>query len=173
MADASAEPNRRLRLAYWLAVPILLALAVWCGLLIHSASGHSTREADADEAQRVASRFLTNLYTVDYKTYDRHTQRLLGDLAPKAKDLVEKGAARQKAVLTQQKLTVRSSVWSAGVITLASTTAEVAVTVNVTRTADAAKQKEARSPQPGYVRAKVTLVKRDGRWLVSDMRPVS
>lgn len=170
MADAAAEPDRRLSgrrlLAAFVALgTALVALIVWAAYLVRSTNAADTRRSDVEAVQTVARRVVTNFYSISYQTFDTDTQRVYADLADKFKEqAIQQLGATWKQTVTANQLVSRAAVAASGVINLGPKSAEVMVTVR--RTSESAQVK---APVGSFASAQVQLTKVGGRWLVSGM----
>lgn len=170
MADAAAEPDRRLSAGRLLTALIalgvaLVALVVWAVFLVRSTNAADTRRSDTEAVQTVARRVVTNFYSISYQTFDADTQRVYGDLAEKFKEqAIQQLGAAWKQTVTSNQLVSRAAVTASGVINLNPKSAEVMVTVR--RTSQSAQVK---APVGSFASAQVQLTKIGGRWLVSGM----
>lgn len=170
MADASAEPDRRLsgrRLVAAFAVlgVLLVALTVWAGILGDATYRADGRKADVDSVQSVARRVVTNFYSISYQSFDQDTQRVYGDLSTTFKEqaVQQLGTSWKQTVVTNQ-LVSHATVAASGVVNISAKSAEVMVTVK--RTSSSAQVK---SPVASWASAQVQLEKAGGRWRVSGM----
>lgn len=170
MADAAAEPARRLsgrreRAAMLGLGAALVALAAWAAYLVDVTHAADTRRGDIDAVQGVASRVVTNFYSISYQTFDTDTQRVYADLAEKFKEqAVQQLGATWKQTVVANQLVSHAAVATSGVVNLGARSAEVMVTVR--RTSQSAQVK---SPVASWASATVQLIKAGGRWLVSGM----
>ncbi|WP_329250615.1 hypothetical protein OG417_05415 [Actinoallomurus sp. NBC_01490] len=185
MADASAEPDRRLsagrgrlgamldrrfrggRLGAAFAALglIFIALTVWAGFLAKSTYAADTRKSDIAAAQEVARRVVIHFYEISYQTFDQDTQRVYADLdsAFKAQAVQQIGSAWKQTVVSNQLIS-NAALYASGVVNISSKSAEVLVTV--TRTA---RSSQAKTPVSSRVSAQVQLTKRGDDWKVSGM----
>lgn len=170
MADAAAEPDRRLSgrrlLTAFIALGVaLVALTVWATFLVRSTYAADTRRTDVETVQSVARRVVTNFYSISYQTFDQDTQRVYADLADKFKEqAIQQLGSAWKQTVTANQLVSRAAVAASGVINLSPKSAEVMVTVR--RTSQSAQVK---TPVGSFASAQVQLTKVGGRWLVSGM----
>ncbi|MEV5710976.1 hypothetical protein [Actinoallomurus sp. NPDC052274] len=170
MADASAEPDRRLsgrRLGVTLALlgVVLLALLVPAGYLADKTYAADTRRADIASVQTVARRVVTNFYSIGYQNFDQDAQRVYADMSDKFKaQAVQQLGTTWKQTVVNNKLISSAAVSASGVIDIQSKSAEVMVTVR--RTAQSA---QVTTPAATWQSAQVQLTKIGGHWRVSGM----
>ena len=185
MADASAEPDRRLsagrgrlgamldrrvrggRLGAAFAALglIFIALTVWAGFLAKSTYAADTRKSDIAAVQEVARRVVTHFYEISYQTFDQDTQRVYTDLdsAFKAQAVQQLGSTWKQTVVSNQ-LVSSAVVYASGVVNINSKSAEVMVTVKRT-----SQSSQVKTPVSSWASAQVQLTKRGGDWKVSGM----
>lgn len=185
MADASAEPDRRLsagrggrpgamlerfpggRLsaAFTALGLVFVALTVWAGVLADRTYAADTRKSDIAEVQNVARRVVTHFYEISYQSFDQDTQRVYADLdsAFKAQAVQQLGSSWKQTVVGNQ-LVSSAVVYASGIVNITSRSAEVMVTVK--RTSQSAQVK---TPVSSWASAQVQLTKRGGDWKVSGM----
>jgi hypothetical protein len=185
MADASAEPDRRLsagngrlgamldrrmrggRLGAAFAALglIFIALTVWAGFLAKRTYAADTRKSDIATVQQVARRVVTHFYEISYQTFDQDTQRVYTDLDPafRAQAVQQLGSSWKQTVVGNQ-LVSSAVVQSSGVVNISSKSAEVMVTLKRT-----SQSSQAKTPVSSLVSAQVQLTKHDGDWKVSGM----
>jgi hypothetical protein len=171
MADASAEPDRRLsprRLAVTFALlgVALVALTVWASVrLVPKTYAADTRKSDIEAVQTVARRVVTNFYSISYQSFDQDAQRVYADLSDKFKtQAVQQLGTNWKQTVVANKLVSSAAVSASGVINIDAKSAEVMVTVR--RTAQSAQVK---TPSASWQSAQVQLTKVGGHWRVSGM----
>jgi hypothetical protein len=185
MADASAEPDRRLnagrggRLGAMLdRVPggrigaafvalglVFVALTVWAGFLADKTYAAEQRKNDIAEAQDVARRVVTHFYQISYQTFDQDTQRVYADLDPafKAQAIQQLGTSWKQTVVGNQ-LVSNAVVYASGVVNISGKTADVMVTVKRT-----SQSSQVKNPVSSWASAQVKLTKRGHDWKVSGM----
>jgi Flp pilus assembly protein TadG len=186
MADASAEPDRRLsagrggrvgamldrrfrggRLgAAFVALGLVfVALTVWAGFLADKTYAADTRKSDIAAVQKVANRVVTNFYGISYQSFDQDTQRVYADLdsAFKAQAVQQLGSSWKQTVVGNQ-LVSSAVVYASGVVNISAKSAEVMVTVKRT-----SHSTQVKTPVSSWASAQVQLAKRGGDWKVSGM----
>jgi hypothetical protein len=170
MADASAEPDRRLsgrRLGVTLALlgVILLALLVPVGYLADKTYAADARRADIEAVQTVARRVVTNFYSISYQSFDQDAQRVYADMSDKFKaQAVQQLGTTWKQAVVSNKLVSSAAVSASGVIDIQAKSAEVMVTVR--RSAQSA---QVQTPSSSWQSAQLQLTKIGGHWRVSGM----
>lgn len=170
MADASAEPDRRLSgrrtiAAFALLGALLVGLTVWAGYLADWTHNAATRRSDVDAVQSVARRVVTNFYSISYQSFDQDTQRVYGDLADKFKEqAIQQLGSSWKQTVVGNQLVSHAVVAASGVINISATSAEVMVTVKRTSSSS-----QVKSPVSSWASTQVQLSKSGGRWRVSGM----
>jgi hypothetical protein len=170
MADASAEPDRRLsgrRLGVTLALlgVILLAILVPVGYLADKTYAADTRRADIEAVQTVARRVVTNFYSISYQSFDQDAQRVYADMTDKYKaQAIQQLGTTWKQMVVSNKLVSSAAVSASGVINIDAKSAEAMVTVR--RTAQSA---QVQTPNSTWQSAQVQLTKAGGHWRVSGM----
>jgi hypothetical protein len=186
MADASAEPDRRLsagrggrlgamldrrfrggRLGAAFAALglVFVALTVWAGFLANKTYAAETRRSDISAVQDVARRVVTHFYGISYQSFDQDTQRVYADLdsAFKAQAVQQLGSTWKQTVVGNQ-LVSSAVVYASGVVTINSKSAEVMVTVKRT-----SQSSQVKTPVASWASAQVQLTKRGDSWKVSCM----
>jgi hypothetical protein len=186
MADASAEPDRRLNAglrgrlgamldrrirggrlaAAFVALGLLfVALTVWAGFLADRTYAADNRESDIAAVQQVARRVVTHFYEISYQTFDEDTQRVYADLdsAFKAQAVQQLGSSWKQTVVGNQ-LVSSAVVYASGVVTISAKSAEVMVTVKRT-----SQSTQVKTPVSSWASAQVQLTKRGADWKVSGM----
>ncbi|MDN3359539.1 hypothetical protein [Actinomadura sp. DC4] len=186
MADASAEPDRRLsagrggrlgamldrrfrggRLgaAFAALALVFVALTVWAGFLADKTYAADTRKSDIAAVQKVANRVVTNFYGISYQSFDQDTQRVYADLdsAFKAQAVQQLGSTWKQTVVGNQ-LVSSAVVYASGVVNISARSAEVMVTVKRT-----SRSSQVKTPVSSWASAQVQLAKRGGDWKVSGM----
>jgi hypothetical protein len=170
MADASAEPDRRLsgrRLGVILSLlgVVLLALLVPVVYLADKTYDAEARQADIDAAQTVARRVVTNFYSISYQSFDQDAQRVYADMAGKFKEqAVQQLGTTWKQTVVNNKLVSNATVSASGVINIDAKSAEVLVTVR-----RIARSAQVTTPASSWQSAQVQLTKVGGHWRVSGM----
>ena len=170
MADASAEPDRRLsprRLGIALALLglVLLALLVPVGYFADKTYAADTRKSDIEAVQKVARRVVTNFYSISYQSFDEDAQRVYADMSDKFKaQAVQQLGTNWKQTVVTNKLVSSAAVSACGVVNIDAKSAEVMVTVR--RTAQSA---QVTTPSSTWQSAQVQLTKVGGHWRVSGM----
>lgn len=170
MADASAQPDRRLsgrRAVVLFAVlgVLLVGLSVLAGFLADKTYAAESRQADIGAAQTVARRVVTNFYSIDYQSFDQDTQRVYADLSDKFRQqAVQQLGTTWKQTVVNNRLLSKATVSASGVINISPKSAEVLVTVH--RVAQSA---QVTNPVSSWLSAQVQLVKTGGHWKVSNM----
>ncbi len=186
MADASAEPDRRLNAgrggrlgamlgrrtrggrlgaAFAALGLVFVALSVWAGFLADRTYAADTRRSDIAAVQDVAQRVVTHFFGISYQSFDQDAQRVYADLDGgfKAQAVQQLGSSWKQTVVGNQ-LVSSAVVYASGVINISSASAEVMVTVK--RTSQSA---QVRTPVSSWASAQVQLTKRGGHWKVSGM----
>jgi hypothetical protein len=186
MADASAEPDRRLsagrggrlgavldrrfrggRLGAAFAALglVFVALTVWAGFLADKTYAADNRKSDIAAVQRVADRVVTNFYGISYQSFDQDTQRVYADLdsAFKAQAVQQLGSSWKQTVVGNQ-LVSSAVVYASGVVNISDKSAEVMVTVKRT-----SHSSQVKTPVSSWASAQVQLAKRGDDWKVSGM----
>jgi hypothetical protein len=186
MADASAEPDRRLsagrggrlgamldrrfrggRLGAAFAALGLafVALTVWAGFLADKTYAADTRKSDIAAVQKVANRVIVNFYGISYQSFDQDAQRFYADLdsAFRAQAVQQLGSSWKQTVVGNQ-LVSSAAVDSSGVVNISAKSAEVMVTVK--RTSHSTQTK---TPVSFLTSTQVQLAKRGDDWKVSGM----
>jgi hypothetical protein len=186
MADASAEPDRRLNAgrggrlgamldrrfrggrlggAFTALGLVFVALTVWAGFLADKTYAADTRRSDIAAVQKVADRVVTHFYQISYQTFDQDTQRVYADLdgAFKAQAVQQLGSSWKQTVVGNQ-LVSDASVYASGVVNISAKSAEVMVTVKRT-----SQSSQVKTPVSSWASAQVQLVKRSSGWKVSGM----
>jgi hypothetical protein len=186
MADASAEPDRRLsagrggrlgamlgrrfrggRLGAAFAALGLafVALTVWAGFLADKTYAADSRKSDIAAVQKVANRVVANFYGISYQTFDQDTQRVYTDLdsAFKAQAVQQLGSSWKQTVVGNQ-LVSSAVVYASGVVNISAKSAEVMVTVKRT-----SHSTQVKTPVSSWASAQVQLTKRGDDWKVSGM----
>jgi len=146
-----------------LAVLVLLA-AVGVGYLAMSLRNADAGEAAAETAQVTAARYAEQLLSYDYSHLDQdfsQAQQLLTDDFRKqyiqATDVVRDEAVQDKAV-------IKASAVATSVVSADPDEVKTLLFVNQTTTTG-----QGSRPSIDLNRVVVTLVRQDGRWLVSDL----
>lgn len=190
MADASAEPDRRLNagratarrggrpgamldrgpggrvgVAFVALGLVFVALTVWAGFLADKTYAADTRKNDIAEVQDVARRVVTHFYEISYQTFDQDTQRVYADLdsAFKAQAVQQLGTSWKQTVVGNQ-LVSSAVVYASGVVNISAKSAEVMVTVQRT-----SQSSQVKTPVSARASAQVQLTKRGHDWKVSGM----
>lgn len=176
MADAAAEPDRRLsgRMkargvrpgAVFVALGLVfVALTVWAGFLVRRTHAQDTRKSDIAAVQDVARRVVTHFYQISYQTFDRDAQRVYADLDGgfRAQAVRQLGSGWKQTVVGN-RLVSNATVYASGVVDISGRSAEVMVVVK--RTSQSAQVK---TPVSSWASAQVRLTKRGDRWKVAGM----
>lgn len=170
MADASAQPDRRLSgrravVVFAVLAALLVGLSVLAGLLADKTYAAESRRADIDSAQTVARRVVTNFYSISYQSFDQDAQRVYADLSDKFRQqAVQQLGTTWKQTVVNNHLLSKATVSASGVINISSKSAEVLVTVR-----RVAQSSQVANPVSSWQSAQVQLVKAGGGWKVSNM----
>jgi Flp pilus assembly protein TadG len=181
MADASAEPDRRLSgdragrldrfrggrvgVAFIMLGTVFIALTVWAGFLADKTYASDNRKSDIVAVQDVARRVVTHFYGISYQSFDQDTQRVYADLDSgfKAQAVQQLGTSWKQTVVGNQ-LVSSAAVYASGVVNITAKSAEVMVTVKRT-----SQSSQVKTPVSSWASAQVQLTKRGDDWKVSGM----
>lgn len=190
MADASAEPDRRLKAgeaaerrggrpgalldrgpggrigAAFIALGLVfVALTVWAGVLADKTYAADNRKNDIAEVQSVARRVVTHFYEISYQTFDQDTQRVYADLDSgfRTQAVQQLGTGWKQTVVGNQ-LVSSAVVYASGVVNITGRSAEVMVTVKRT-----SRSAQVKTPVSSWASAQVRLTKHGDDWKVSGM----
>ncbi len=170
MADASAQPDRRLNgrravVPFAVLGMLLVGLSVPAGLLADKTYAAESRRADIDAAQTVARRVVTDFYSISYQHFDQDAQRVYADLSDKFRQqAVQQLGTTWKQTVVDNHLLSTATVSASGVIKINSKSAEVLVTVH-----RVAQSSQVTNPVSSWQSAQVQLTKVGGHWKVSNM----
>jgi Mce-associated membrane protein len=143
----------------------LAVLTVWFGLAVWQAEGEEDERAKASQSARQTA---VNLASLDHRSIQQGIDRVLSGLTGEARDqwATMSKDVRQSAEKAQSTSSVQDV--RAGVVSMDEDSAEVIVAVTAVTTSPSVKQ-----GQPRYYRWRFDLNRKDGRWLVSNMRLVA
>lgn len=170
MADASAQPHRRLSgrravLVFAVLGVLLVGLSVLAGLLADKTYAAESRQADVDSVQTVARRVVTNFYSISYQNFDQDAQQVYADLSDKFRQqAVQQLGTTWKQTVVNNHLLSKATVSASGVINISSKSAAVLVTVH-----RVAQSSQVKNPVSSWQSAQVQLTKTGGHWKVSNM----
>ena len=172
-ADAAAPPSsRRLRLALLALIALAAVLAVLSAVLAVQQRGHGQHRQRLEDARaaavRAARQEILNLDGLSAATIDRDLGRVLDGASGTFGTEFRKSQANLKTIITTQKTVSSGTVIAAGVVRADEATATVLVAVD--------RRVKDTSNAQGVVahdRWQLDLEQHAGRWLVTELQPVS
>lgn len=168
-AVSPSEQSGGRRVAGWVLTALaglLVVVLVAVGLLVRADRQAQAVEQARGEAVRAARTAATKILSYDYRRLDADfaAGRAL-TTSPFAEQYAKTTADAVKKVATDTKATVVAEVAAAGVEQASAHQVVVVLFVNQTTTSSRLQR-----PQVDQNRVEMTLVERDGRWLVSQVR---
>lgn len=160
----SARPSGRALALLALGLVGLLAV-VAVAATVPTLSAASDREERRSAVLAAARQAAVNFTTLDYRRLDRDLGRVRDGATGKFRRQFAAGTADLSTLVTQNKAVSRGEVLDAGIVSDDRDSARVLVVADstVTNAAESA-------PQKRHYRLQLDLVRRDGRWLVSDLQ---
>lgn len=154
-----------LRLAVVAVSAAVLVAAVLIGYLRWS---RPDREFGRDSAQvvQLAATMAEAAATFDPQDPAAAAEQAAALMVPERAEAFEREVAKSSADLARRGVTARAETASGGLEALGPAVASAVVALRVTQEADG------QSPERAVVALRVSLVKRDGNWLVVDVAPV-
>lgn len=165
-AVASAQSLRRRLLAGAIAFLVVaaLALAVIGGILavrVHAAEQEQQRRQAILQAARQEAIYLTSL---DYKTIEKDLQRIMQGATGEVEQMFADRSDVFQKTLSKNEVVTTGEVLSAGLASADHDSAKVLLVVDST-----VKNKEVPKGAIRHYRMWMTLVRKDGQWLVSKL----
>ncbi|MEO3829956.1 hypothetical protein [Actinomadura sp. B10D3] len=173
-AAADDEPRGWFRvgsLSTVLAVLVVLTIALGAGttaLALKLREQNATEEASKQGAL-AASRAAQKLSTYDYQTLDADLKAASATTTGKLHTQYDKLAQQLRTVAVQQQAVSNTTVIKTGVVS--ATPDKVVALVYANRSSATKNDKQQRLPEP--LRIKMTMVKKDGKWLASELTVLS
>ncbi len=172
-APAAGPETTSWRLANIVLIVVALALVATSTLLFVQGAGASPGDSRAETLSRQyravtkSARAETLAFlTVDYKNMDPLIKKVLAGATGTFKEQYDRTKVTLKASAQQSQARSTGKVLSVGISDIDDTNAVVFVAADSKVTNKATKGK----PQPRYYRLKLTMVRKDGRWLTSNLQ---
>lgn len=147
-----------------LAALLLVALAVG-GVQLWRGRDLSDPSAARDQAIAAASQLAVNFTTLDYRTFDRDSQRVLdGSTGTFRKEFVG-GKDQMKSLVTQNQAVTKGKVLDVGLVSLDGDSARAIVVVDAEVTNSATT-----TPAARHYRVQLDLDRSGSRWLASQLQ---
>jgi Mce-associated membrane protein len=171
--DDDDEPRRSRRGGLTTVIAVLAVLTVALGagttaLYLKVSDQKATEEASKD-ASFASSRAAQKLSSYDFQTLDTDLKSASALTTGKLHTDYEKLAQELKTVAVQQQAVSNTTVMKVGVVS--ATPDKVVTLVYANRSSRTKADKQQRLPEP--LRIKMTMVKKDGKWLASDLKVIS
>ncbi|MEU8340477.1 hypothetical protein AB0C74_02170 [Spirillospora sp. NPDC048832] len=169
--DDEPRRSRRGGLTTVIAVLAVLTVALGAGttaLYLKVSDQKATEEASKD-ASFASSRAAQKLSSYDFQTLDTDLKSASALTTGKLHTDYEKLAQELKTVAVQQQAVSNTTVMKVGVVS--ATPDKVVTLVYANRSSRTKADKQQRLPEP--LRIKMTMVKKDGKWLASDLKVIS
>jgi Mce-associated membrane protein len=170
--DDDGEP-RRARLGFSTVIAVLAVLTIALGagttvLGLKVKEQRATQQA-AKEATFASSHAAQKMSSYDYRTLDTDLKAASALTTGKLHTQYGKLADQLKTVAVQQQAVSNTTVMKIGVVS--ATPDKVVTLVYANRSSATKSDKEQRLPEP--LRIKMTMVKKDGKWLASEVTVLS
>jgi Mce-associated membrane protein len=171
-SDDDGEP-RRARLGFSTVIAVLAVLTIALGagttvLGLKVKEQRATQQA-AKEATFASSHAAQKMSSYDYRTLDTDLKAASALTTGKLHTQYGKLADQLKTVAVQQQAVSNTTVMKIGVVS--ATPDKVVTLVYANRSSATKSDKEQRLPEP--LRIKMTMVKKDGKWLASEVTVLS
>ncbi|MFI0484162.1 hypothetical protein [Actinomadura sp. 9N215] len=168
------EPRGRFRsgsLTMVIAVLAVLAIAFGTGttVLALKVREQNATETASKEASFAASRAAQKLSSYDFQTLDADLKSASATTTGKLRTDYDKLAQQLRTVAVQQQAVSTTTVMKVGVVD--ATPDKVVALVYANRSSATKADKQQRLPEP--LRIRLTMVKKDGKWLASELTVIS
>ncbi|WP_433464746.1 hypothetical protein [Spirillospora sp. CA-128828] len=172
--DDDDKPRGRFRsggLSTVITVLAVLTIALGAGTtaLVFKVREQNATEQASKEASYAASRAAQKLSSYDYQTLDADLKSASATTTGKLHTQYDKLAQELRTVAVQQQAVSNTTVMKVGVVS--ATPDKVVALVYANRSSATKNDKQQRLPEP--LRIKMTMVKKDGRWLASALTVLS
>lgn len=142
----------------------VVAAALAAGVVyLLNGSGPSYSEDEVDKAVRTAMTAAQDISSWDYRTIQQDTKNVLSEVTGDFKSAYEKSAEKLLAQAPAQQAVVQGTVSKAGVESTGADGVRVLVFLNQATT------KKGADPRLDQHRIRLTMVEKDGSWLVSKL----
>ncbi|WUI00300.1 hypothetical protein OHR68_00280 [Spirillospora sp. NBC_00431] len=167
-----AEPRfRTTSLPMVIAVLAVLAIAFGTGTVVLALKvrEQNATETASKEASFAASRAAQKLSSYDFQTLDADLKSASATTTGKLRTDYDKLARELRTVAVQQQAVSTTTVMKVGVVD--ATPDKVVALVYANRSSATKADKQQRLPEP--LRIKITMVKKDGKWLAAELTVIS